>query len=40
VDLLVSAARQMPNFAALVGKLPKRLRQMRHEAESRLIKTA
>jgi putative aminopeptidase FrvX len=40
VDLLVAAAKQMPNFATLVGKLPKRLRQMRREAEARLIKTA
>jgi len=40
VDLLVSAAKQMPNFAAVVGKLPKRLRQMRREAEGRLTKTA
>jgi len=40
VDLLVAAAKQMPNFVTLVGKLPKRLRQMRREAEARLIKTA
>jgi putative aminopeptidase FrvX len=40
VDLLVAAAKQMPNFKSLVGKLPKRLRQMRREAEARLIKTA
>jgi hypothetical protein len=30
----------MPNFKTLVGKLPKRLRQMRREAEERLLKTA
>lgn len=40
VDLLTSAAKQMPNFATLVGKLPKRLRQMRRESEARLLKTA
>jgi len=40
VDLLVSAAKQMPNFKTLVGKLPKRLKKMRREAEARLISTA
>jgi putative aminopeptidase FrvX len=40
VDLLVAAAKQMPNFKTLIGKLPKRLREMRREAEMRLIKTA
>jgi putative aminopeptidase FrvX len=40
VDLLVSAAKQMTNFKTLIGKLPKRLREMRREAEARLIKTA
>jgi putative aminopeptidase FrvX len=40
VELLVAAARQIPNFRSLVGKLPKRLRQMRREAEARLIRTA
>lgn len=40
VDLLVSAAKQMPNFKTLVGKLPKRLQQMRREAETRLLRTA
>jgi putative aminopeptidase FrvX len=40
VDLLVSAAKQMPNFKTLVGKLPKRLREMRRESEDRLLKTA
>jgi putative aminopeptidase FrvX len=40
VDLLVSAAKQMPKFGTLVGKLPKRLHQMRREAEARLLKTA
>jgi putative aminopeptidase FrvX len=40
VDLLVSAAKQMPNFKSLVGKLPERLRQMRRESEARLLKTA
>jgi len=40
VELLVSAAKQMPDFKALVNKLPKRLRQMRREAESRLLNTA
>jgi endoglucanase len=40
VDLLVAAAKQLPNFAMLVGKLPKRLKEMRREAEARLIRTA
>jgi putative aminopeptidase FrvX len=40
VDLLVAAAKQMPNFKTLVGKLPMRLRHMRREAEARLLKTA
>jgi putative aminopeptidase FrvX len=40
VDLLVSAAKQMPNFETLVGKLPKRLRELRRESEGRLLKTA
>src|SRR5258705_2497402 len=40
VELLVSAAKQRPNFATLVGKLPKRLRKSRREAQGRLLKTA
>jgi endoglucanase len=40
VELLVGAAKRMPEFKMLVGKLPKRLRQMRREAESRLLRTA
>jgi endoglucanase len=40
VDLLIAAAKEMPNFGALVAKLPKRLRQMRREAEARLQRTA
>ena len=40
VDLLVAAAKQIPNFTTLVSKLPKRLRQMRREAEVRPLKTA
>jgi putative aminopeptidase FrvX len=40
VDLLVASAKQMPKLKILVGKLPKRLRKMRSEAEVRLIKTA
>ena len=40
VDLLVAAAKQMPNFKTLVNKLPKRLGQMRREAEIRLRRTA
>lgn len=40
VDLLVNAAKQMPNFATLVSKLPKRLKEMRREAEARLVRTA
>lgn len=40
VDLLVRAAKQMLNFKSLVGKLPKRLEQMRRESESRLLKSA
>lgn len=39
VELLVAAAKQMPKFATLVGKLPRRLREMRREAEIRLIQT-
>jgi hypothetical protein len=30
----------MPNFKTLIGKLPKRLLQLRREAEKRLLKTA
>jgi putative aminopeptidase FrvX len=40
VDLLVSSAKQMPNLEALIGKLPRRLREMRRESEARLLKTA
>ncbi len=40
VDLLVAAAKQMADFKTLVGKLPKRLLQMRREAEARLFRTA
>jgi len=40
VDLLGAAARQMPQYARLVGKLPKRLNKMRREAQPRLRKTA
>jgi putative aminopeptidase FrvX len=39
VDLLVAAAKQMPNFKTLTAKLPRRLRQMRRESEERLLKT-
>src|SRR5260370_35878443 len=39
VDLLVSAAKQMPNFANLVSKLPKRLRQLGREPQVRLLRT-
>lgn len=40
VELLVAAAKQMANFSRLVDKLPARLREMRREAEARLLKTA
>ena len=40
VDLLVAAAKQMPNFKTLIGKLPKRLREMRRDGELRLLRTA
>jgi putative aminopeptidase FrvX len=40
VDLLVAAAKQMTNFSILTQKLPKRLLEMRREAEERLINTA
>jgi endoglucanase len=40
VDLLVAAAKQMPRYAALVGKLPKRLRKLLREARPRLLDTA
>ena len=40
VELLVGAAKEMPNFAKLVGKLPKRLREMRWEGEVRLARSA
>lgn len=40
VELLAEAARQMPNYKELIGKLPKRLQTMLCEAEPRLRKTA
>jgi endoglucanase len=40
VDLLVAAARRMPEFAKRAGKLPKRLEQMRRESQDRLRRTA
>lgn len=40
VELLVGAAKQMSEFKDLISKLPIRLRQMRREAQARLLKTA
>jgi putative aminopeptidase FrvX len=40
VELLVAAAKQMPNFSKLIGKLPMRLREMRREGELRLLRSA
>lgn len=40
VELLATAARQMPQFAKLIGKLPQRLNAMLREAKPRLRKTA
>jgi len=40
VDLLIAAAKNMRHFAALVGKLPKRLKLMSREAQSRLRQSA
>ncbi len=40
VDLLVAAAKNMRQFAGLVGKLPTRLKQMSREAQSKLRKTS
>lgn len=40
VELLVSAAEQMPNYEGLVEKLPKRLRKMLREAQPKLRRTA
>ena len=40
VELLTSAAEQMPQYAELIGKLPKRLNAMLRETKPRLRKTA
>jgi hypothetical protein len=40
VELLTTAARQMPQLPKLIGKLPKRLQTMLREAQPRLRKTA
>jgi putative aminopeptidase FrvX len=40
VELLAAAAKQMPQFSKLIGKLPKRLQMMLQEAQPRLLKTA
>jgi len=39
VDLLAAAARQMPRFPQLTGKMPARLRRMLREARVKLKKT-
>jgi putative aminopeptidase FrvX len=39
-DLLVSAAKEMPRYPKLIGKLPKRLAAMLRDAKPRLRKTA
>jgi hypothetical protein len=36
VELLATAAVRMPEYAELIGKLPKRLRVMLREARTRL----
>jgi len=40
VELLATAAKQMPQLPKLIGKLPKRLQTMLREARPRLLKTA
>jgi len=40
VELLIAAAKQMPQLPKLIGKLPKRLQTMLREAQPRLLKTA
>jgi putative aminopeptidase FrvX len=40
VNLLAVAAKQMPQFPKLIGKLPKRLDKMLREARPRLLRTA
>ncbi|HWI56355.1 MAG TPA: hypothetical protein VNZ22_03965, partial [Bacillota bacterium] len=40
VDLLAAAARQMPHYDRLTGKLPKRLRGLLRQAQPRLRQTA
>ncbi len=40
VELLAGAARQMPRYAQLIGKLPQRLKTMLREAQPKLRKTA
>jgi endoglucanase len=40
VELLAAAAKEMPRYSQLIGKLPKRLRAMVRDAEPRLKKTA
>jgi putative aminopeptidase FrvX len=40
VELLATAAKQMPQLPKLIGKLPKRLQTMLREAQPRLLKTA
>jgi putative aminopeptidase FrvX len=40
VDLLAAAAKQMPNWNRLVGRLPKRLHRLLRAARTRLRKTA
>jgi len=40
VELLVTAAQRMPQYSRLVGKLPRRLHQLRCEAQSKLRRTA
>ena len=38
VELLTSAAEQMPQYAELIGKLPKRLQAMLREAQPRALR--
>jgi hypothetical protein len=40
VELLVAAAKQMPEYGRLIGRLPLRLGAMLREAKPKLRKTA
>jgi endoglucanase len=40
VELLSTAAKEMPEYSRLIGKLPRRLKEMLRDAKPRLRKTA